>query len=545
MEAHFATLVESVVDVLPDAECQVHGRRRQTYAGLDDRASRFAAGLLAAGLTRESRLGLCLRNRPEYMEAFYGALKVRTIPVNVNHRYRADELVHLLADAEAEALVFEADLADVVAEAAARLPRLRLLVEVDPKGEAAPPATPGAVGYEALVAGHDPAPRQARSAEDLLLFYTGGTTGLPRGVMWSAGVLSEGYLHMGFPRLGLGDPPADLGALASVARTERGAGRAPVSLPAAPLMHGTAHAWGGMIPLMAGGCIALLEQASFSAREMVDLVAAEGVTSTVVVGEAFARPLLELLAADPAAEESRLATLGTLITAGAMMATESKQQLLAHLPQVEIVDVLGSTEGLYGWSVMRAGEEVPTGTFEPGPATRVIDDDGHDIAPGSEEIGRVAANGFVLAHAYYKDPEKTAAAFPIIDGTRHIVPGDWAMVRADGRLRLLGRGSGCINTGGEKVFAEEVEEAIKDHPDVVDCLVLGIPDERFGQAVAAVVEPRPGATVDAATVVAHVKGRLAGYKAPRAVAVVPEVPRHSGKPDLKGARALLGAEPPR
>jgi len=544
MDHHFATVWESVADELGDATAIVHGTTRRTWSELDDRAARLAAAFVAVGLRPGSKVAQYLYNGPEYLETYDAALKLRAIPVNVNYRYLDEELRHLLLDSEAEALVYHRSLGERVSRVVERAPGLRLLVEVDDEGTAtATPVVPGAVGYEALVAGHDPMPRISRPPDDITMTYTGGTTGLPKGVMSPIGPGVDAMMAAAPPIIG--EPAVtDPSEVAVAAARYRDAGRRIVALPACPLMHATGLSIGAVPALTFGGCVVLLTSKGLDVDEAWSAIERERVLSLTIVGDAFARPLLRGLIDGPARD---LSSLALICSSGAMFSTEVKQGLLDRLGRTVIVDFIASTEATMGTSIATRDHPAVTGHFFPNPGVKVFDEHDREVVPGSGASGFVAVPGAIQL-GYFHDPAKTDKTFRTIDGVRYAIPGDWATVGADGSLTLLGRGSQCINTGGEKVFPEEVEEAVKRHPAVEDCLVFGVPDERFGQRVAAVVSlARPSESgdapaVDATAIVASLRSELSSYKLPRDVVLVDEVPRApNGKADYPSARRLLAA----
>ena len=538
MEFHFATIWESIADALPDHTAVVHGARRFTWREYDERAARMAAAYTAAGLGPDAKIGLYLYNGNEYLEAHYGAFKMRGVPVNVNYRYLDEELAYLLDNADAEALVFHSSLGDRVERVRGRLPKLKLLVEVD-DGDTG--QVPVARGYEDVIAAHEPMPRITRDESDVYMLYTGGTTGMPKGVMYDMGGITRSFSVLGFPLLGLA-PPTAAGEVAPLVKGVVEAGQGLISMPCAPLMHGTGIWLGAMIPHGAGATVVTLQSRSLDPDEVLRTAEAESVTNMTIVGDAFAKPIIRAI--DEALAAGRpydLSGLRMLISSGVMWTAEVKEQLLERIEQVILLDAMGSSEGSMGSSISMKGIPPSTAKFTQNPTTKVFTDDGREVQPGSGEIGMVAAGGMVPI-GYFKDPEKSERTFRTIDGVRYSFPGDMAMVAEDGSLILLGRGSQVINSGGEKVFPEEVEEAAKRVAGVHDCLVVGIPDEKFGQAVTAVVSLADGATVSEADVIAGVKQQLAGYKAPRRVVFVAQVPRApNGKADYKKAAQLATA----
>jgi fatty-acyl-CoA synthase len=537
MEMHFATLWESIADAIPDSPALTYADTTRTWAEFDERAARIARALTAAGLGPDSKVALYLYNGNEYSEAQFGVFKMRGVAVNVNYRYLDEELWYLLDNADAEALFFHSSLADRVAKVVDRLPQLKLLVVVD-DGEVAGGEVDRARPYEEVVSGHEPMDRIVRSEDDTYMLYTGGTTGMPKGVMYAMGGITGGFVSGGFPLVGLA-PPEKPEDVAPAVKQLIDSGDQMVSIPCAPLMHGTGMWIGGFIPQLAGGHVVTLTSRSLDAHEMFETVERRGATMLTIVGDAFAKPIIRAL------DEKRsdgspydTSTLKLIASSGVMWTTEVKEEMLDRIEQVALLDAIGSSEGAMGVQLTMKGVPSETAKFTQNPETKVFTDDDRLVEPGSGEIGRVAAGGNVPL-GYYKDPEKSAATFRVIDGVRYSFPGDLAQVAEDGTLILLGRGSQVINSGGEKIYPEEVEEAVKRVDGVQDCLVVGIDDEKFGQAVTAVVSVAGGAEVDEATIIAGVKRDLAGYKAPKSVVFVPEVPRApNGKADYRSARDL-------
>jgi 3-oxocholest-4-en-26-oate---CoA ligase len=533
METHFATTWESIADALPDVVALKHADTTRTWAEYDERAARAAAGFGAAGLGPDSKIGLYLYNGNEYLEAQYGGFKMRGVPVNVNYRYLDDELWYILDNADAEALVFHSSLGDRVERVRERLPKLKLLVEVD---DGSTGQVQGAVSYEEFLAANDPMERITRHDDDIYMLYTGGTTGMPKGVMYHIGGMTWQFAAAGFPLLGL---PAPTGPeeIPGLARQAFDAGNQLVSIPCAPLMHGTGVWLGAFIAHLAGGQVVTLTSRSLDAHELLDTVQRERATNLVIVGDSFAKPINRAI--DEAIEKGEpydTSSLKLIVSSGVMWTAEVKEAMLDRIPQAALLDAIGSTEGSMGMQLSMRGLPIETAKFSQMPDTKVFTDDGRLVEPGSDEIGMVAAGGNVPL-GYFKDPEKTARTFREIDGVRYSFPGDYAKVAEDGSLILLGRGSNVINTGGEKVYPEEVEEAVKRVEGIRDCLVVGVDDEKFGQAVTAVVSVEDGAEVDEGTVIADVKTQLAGYKAPKRVVFVSQIPRApNGKADYKAAR---------
>ena len=540
MHAHFSAIWESIADATPDAPAVVQGTRRISWQDYETRAARLAHAFLDAGLAPHAKVGMYLYNSPEYCETNFAAMKIRGIPINVNYRYLDDELAYLLDNADIEALVYHSSLGDRVRRVRGRLPKLRLLVEVD-DGPAADGSrhVEGALPYDELQRTLTPAVRITPQGDEIYMFYTGGTTGMPKGVMYSMADFTTFFLRTYPSMVGQGKI-ADPATLPAMARELRARGAATVSMSGPPLMHGTGCWLGMMVPQMLGGTAVLLEQRSLDPVELWSTVARERVSLVVVVGDPFARPLLRTLDESPARWD--VSCLRLMVSSGAMFSLEVKQGLLRHVPELVIADVLGSTEGGMGQSMVRAGTSAETAKFKLNPATKVFTEDGREVRPGSGEIG-VVANGGMVPLGYYKDPEKSARTFREVNGVRYSFPGDMATVEADGTITLLGRGSNCINTGGEKVFPEEVEEALKAHPGVEDALVFGVPDERFGQRVVGIASLTRGQSPAPEAIVADARTRLASYKLPKQLLVVARVPRAAnGKPDYAEAKRIFEVE---
>ncbi len=537
MHAHFGAIWEAIADATPDAPAVVQGARRVSWRDYEARAARLAQAFLDAGLGPHAKVGMYLYNAPEYCETNFAAMKIRGIPVNVNYRYLDDELAYLIDNSDMEALVFHTSLADRVARVQSRAPRVKLFVEVD-DGPAPDGSThvEGAVRYDTIQSTLAPAARIEPQGDEIYMFYTGGTTGMPKGVMYSMQDFAGFFLNT-YPAM-IGQPKVpDPASLPDLARDLRARGDAWVSMSGPPLMHGTGCWLGMMAPQMLGGTAALLESRSLDPVELWSAVERDRINLLVVVGDAFAKPLLRALDENPGRWDT--SPLKLMVSSGTMFSLEVKQGLIAHVPELAIVDVLGSTEGGMGQSTVRKDASAETARFKLNPTTKVITEDGREVVPGSGEIGLVA-NGGMVPLGYYKDPEKSARTFREVNGVRYSFAGDMATVEADGRITLLGRGSNCINTGGEKVFPEEVEEALKVHPAVEDTLVFGVPDERFGQRVVGVAALAPGTHADPHEILAAVKGRLASYKLPKELLVVATVPRApNGKPDYATAKRMF------
>jgi len=533
MKWHLAEMWEAVADAVPDAPAVINGAGRRSWRAYEDRAARIASALAAAGHGRDSKVAVYAYNSNEFLEAYFAAFKLRGVPVNVNYRYTEGELVYLLDNADAEVLVFDAQFGERVEAIRGRLPQLKTLIEID---DGSGLHLGDAARFEDVIAANAPYPRQDYAEDDLFMIYTGGTTGMPKGVMSRQGDRALNGVMQGFNALGLPKPETREAFMASIRRIhETGAGR--ISLVACPLMHGTGLTGGAHHPHLAGGCAVTLRNERFEAEALWRIVEQEKVTQIAIVGDTFARPMLAALeAADAAGRPFELSSLKAIFSAGVMFSREAKERLLGFA-DITINDSMAATEGGMGISVVsRAAPPGETARFVRNPATKVFDENDREIEPGSDRIGMIA-NGAAGAFGYYKDPEKSARTFRVIDGQRYSFPGDFAKVAADGSLILLGRGSNCINTGGEKVFPEEVEEALKAHPVVEDCLVVGEPDERFGQRITAVLSLT--GTLDEAELLAFARTRIAGYKLPRRLIVVNNIRRPAnGKADYAWANTV-------
>jgi acyl-CoA synthetase (AMP-forming)/AMP-acid ligase II len=533
---HYASIIEAIADRLPETEALVHhGGVRRSWAAYDERAARLASAFAAAGLRTGATVSLFLYNCAEYLEVQLAALKQRMTPVNINYRYVDAEVAYLLENSDSEGLVFHGSLGDTVARVAPRMPRLRLLLQVDD----GVPLLPQAVAYEDALASHAPAARLERRPDDLFMMYTGGTTGMPKGVMYDIGDISAAFANL-YPQVLLGRPPVSSDAeAADFAAGMHKTGQAWTFLPASPLMH-TAGLFQSMALQLLGAKIVTLPQRTFDARGLWQAVQDERVTGMVIVGDAFARPMIDALrAAQAEGTPYDVSSLRLILSSGVMWSAEVKQALL-EFGDFMLIDGIGATEGAMGYQITRRGTQAATGTFMKAADTRLFTEDGREITPGSDEAGLIAAGGALVPRGYYKDPEKSAKTFRVVAGKRYAFTGDWGKLAADGSLILLGRGSTCINTAGEKVFPEEVEEILKAHPQVEDCLVVGIPDERFGQRVAAVVATSAGGEDVAGELTAFCKDQMAGYKRPRLFVRVDAIARlASGKPDYGWARERL------
>ena len=522
---NYADVWEIVADVQPDAVAITQGGRNLTWDEFDHGADGVAQFLLDLGVAQQDKVAVYLYNSPEYIQATYAAMKVGLVPVNTNYRYGDDELSYLWDNADAVGVVFHGVFTDRIERILDRVPGIKGWLWVD---DGSGPCPDWATPYEDVAKsaiGRTRAP-WGRSGDDLYMLYTGGTTGMPKGVMWRQDDLFARLIDGGVRHYDVN------GGLQGVRATLE-AGPASVTLmPACPLMHGTGAFTANTI-LAEGGRVCLLESRKYDPAEMLDTVEREKVNGLVIVGDPFSRPLLAALDENPGKWD--LSSLMMIISSGAMWSEPVKERLLAHHGAMILADAFSSSEALgMGMSVSGGGAAAKTASFTLGPDVKVLSEDGREVAPGSEEVGVLALGGRNPL-GYYKDEEKSDRTFKEIDGVRYSIPGDYAQVDADGTIHLLGRGSVCINSGGEKIFPEEVEEALKTHDAVHDAVVVGVPHPTYGEQIVAVVEPVVGAPPPSeAELIGHVKDRLAHYKAPRRVRCVPTIGRApNGKVDYK------------
>ena len=531
MELSVADIHEAIAASRPDEDCLVFRDRRLSWAEVTERTRRLANYLIGRGLgvhrerstlqgheTGQSHMAVYLHNGNEYLECMLGAFKARVAPFNVNYRYVAEELRYLLTDAHAEAVVVHSQFAPVLAEVLPDLPKLTLILQVaDDSGNA---LLPGAVWYEdALAQSSADKPPVTPSPDDLYILYTGGTTGMPKGVLWRNG---DANIEC------FGGSAAD--TIEGIVAEATGGLKA---LLAPPFMHGAGH-WMSFRTWNAGGTVYV--QSVPDRLDPIDvwsMIEREALNFLLIVGDAFARPLLDELARG----SYDLSTLTVLLSGGAPLSANLKDEFLKHLPTLMIVDGLGSSEAGGQLSHVSAGSGATTGTFAITAGNHVLSENlDRELAAGEDELGWLAKSGR-LALGYLGDPTKTDRTYPVVDGVRYAVPGDRARLRADGIIELHGRDSVTINSGGEKIFAEEVEAAIKAHTGVYDCVVAGRPSERWGNEVVAIVRTREGYDVDEASLLAEAERHVARYKLPKAFVFVPEIVRSpSGKADYRWAK---------
>jgi acyl-CoA synthetase (AMP-forming)/AMP-acid ligase II len=542
MHFHLADLFENVADHVPDREAVVYGGRRLTFRQFDDRATQLAHYLQSQGIGRGDRVGLYLYNCNEYLEGALAAFKLGASPVNINFRYVEEELRYLCDDADLKALIFHREFAPRVAAVIDKVPLLTTLIVVedgtdasidDLRARQAAPLRDVSEYESSLVGQSSDRDFPERDDADIYLLYTGGTTGMPKGVMWRHKDVFFAGLQGGNP----GGPditePGQLGPNAAANPNPT------VTLPVAPLMHGNGH-WASLIGLHGGGKVVLTQSRRLDAHEIWSLVERERVSVMSIVGDAMARPLAEALEA----KDYDTSSMFALSSAGALFSEDVKERLRTKNASQLIIDAFGMSEA--GHQGMNLGKNADGKLrFSIDTFTAVLDDDLRRIEPGSGKVGMLARTGH-LPLGYWKDPEKTASTFLTDpDGCRWVVGGDMATVEQDGTVAVLGRGSLCINSGGEKIYPEEVELALRSHPGVYDAVVVGVPDERWGQRVAAVVQPQPNTTLTLEALSEHCATRIARYKLPRELHLVEAMQRTAaGKADYKWAKevALGGAK---
>jgi acyl-CoA synthetase (AMP-forming)/AMP-acid ligase II len=535
---NLADLFEQAADAFGERECLVANGQRRTYAQMEERANRLAHHLAASGVRPGDHVGIYALNCVEWVETLWAVFKIRAVWVNINYRYVEDELRYLFANADLRALVFAREFAPRVAAVRDATPDLAHAVVID-DGSGAPLAGVDAVDYEAAMAKGSPERDFGpRSGDDRYILYTGGTTGMPKGVVWRHEDV--------FYALGGG---IDQMSGAKAQRPEEMLDRARaqalnVYFATAPLMHGASQ-WAVMGRSFLGGKTVLA--ARFDADDVWRITAEEKVEALFITGDAMARPLADTLAARGT---QGLESLKLLTSTAAVFSPTIKDEFFEIIPSLLIVDGVGASEvGGNGVLLCTKGNTRMLGggpTFKPGPGTVVLDEQLRVVEPGSGVVGKIARTGHIPLE-YYKDARKSAETFfTAPDGRRYSMPGDFARVEPDGQITLLGRGSVSINSGGEKIYPEEVEHAIKSHPACFDAIVIGVPDERWGSKVAAIVQPRAGASITLEDIQSHCRGHIAGFKIPRQLTIVPAIERSpAGKPDYRWAAQVVTGDRPR
>ena len=533
MNLDFASVWEMVSDLVPENDALICGEDIVSWKEYDDRASKIASALSEAGLGANSKAGLYLNNSNEYLIAQYAIFKVGGIPINVNYRYVEEELIYLLENSDAEAVFYHACYSSRIKEIAGSLPNIKAWIEVSDGTES---KFNQSLKYQDLLSQHSPMKRIHRDPETIYMLYTGGTTGMPKGVMYKQGEFLV-YLFRTLKAMGY-DVPEDLSDLESRIEASKSSNAFIRSVVGCPLMHGTGMWLGAFLPLLLGGTAITTSNLGFDPDQLWTQVQNKKATNIVIVGDAFAKPMLDALnraASDGNAYD--ISSVQVIISSGVMWSAEVKQGLLQH-HDMRLMDTMGSTEGGMGASVTTRDNPPATAKFSLNPGVIVLADDGEILSPGSEKIGLIGTSGLVPV-GYYKDEKKSAETFREVDGVRYSFPGDYAKLEADGTITLLGRGSNCINSAGEKIYPEEVEEALKKDALVFDCLVVGMPDEKFGQKIVAVVSTVDNQQVNEAELIENTRKIIAGYKLPKTILFADEVQRApNGKANYKWAKAF-------
>ena len=532
MNLNFASVWEMVADLVPENDALICGEDAVSWKEYDIRSSKIASALTEAGLGPNSKAGLYLNNSNEYLIGQNAIFKIGGVPINVNYRYVEEELIYLLENSDAEAVFYHACYSSRINEIAKSLPGVKAWIEVSDGTESKFNLS---LNYQDLLNKHSPMKRIHRDPETIYMLYTGGTTGMPKGVMYKQGEFLV-FLFRTLKAMGY-DVPEDLSDLKSRIEASKAANTSIRSLVGCPLMHGTGMWLGAFLPLLLGGTVITTNNLGFDSDQLWDQVQNKKATNIVIVGDAFAKPMLDAL--DRAMLQGNaydLSSVQIIISSGVMWSAEVKQGLLKH-HDMKLMDTMGSTEGGMGSSVTTRDNPPETAKFAINPGVIVLADDGEILTPGSKKIGLIGTSGLVPV-GYYKDEKKSAETFREVNGIRYSFPGDYAKLEEDGSITLLGRGSNCINSAGEKIYPEEVEEALKKDESVFDCLVVGMPDEKFGQKIVAVVSTVDNQDTDEAKLIENTRKRIAGYKLPKIILFTEEVQRApNGKANYKWAKA--------
>tara|TARA_B100001175_G_scaffold99836_1_gene84550 strand:+ start:14304 stop:15923 length:1620 start_codon:yes stop_codon:yes gene_type:complete len=533
MNLDFASVWEMISDIIPENDALISGTEVVSWKDYDLMSSKIATALTQAGLSASSKAGLYLNNSNEYLVGQNAIFKIGGVPINVNYRYVAEELIYLLDNSDSEAVFYHACYSSRIKEISSSLPNIKAWIEVADGTES---NFSGALKYEELLENCEPMQRIQRDPNTIYMLYTGGTTGMPKGVMYKQGEFLV-FLFRTLKAMGY-DVPEDINNLEEQINEFKKDNSFIKSLIGCPLMHGTGMWLGAFLPLLLGGTAITSKNLGFDANQLWTQVEDTKTSNIVIVGDAFAKPMLDAL--DKANENGTpydLSSVKVIISSGVMWSEEVKNGLLKH-HDMQLMDTMGSTEGGMGSSVSTRDNPPKTAKFSINPGVIIIADDGEILEPGSEKIGLIGTSGLVPV-GYYKDEKKSAETFKEVNGVRYSFPGDYAKLEPDGTITLLGRGSNCINSAGEKIYPEEVEEAIKRNDEVFDCLVVGVDDKRFGQRVVAVVSIEKKKQISEVALVEATREFIAGYKLPKEVIFVDEVQRApNGKANYKWAKSV-------
>ena len=533
MNLDFASVWETISDIIPDNDALICGEEVVSWKEYDLRSSKIASALSEAGLSSNSKAGLYLNNSNEYLICQNAIFKVGGCPINVNYRYVEEELIYLLENSDSEAVFYHACYGERIKRISNSLPNIKAWIEIS---DGTKSQFNDCLHYENLIAEMNPMERIYRDPETIYMLYTGGTTGMPKGVMYKQGEFLI-YLFRTLKAMGY-DVPEDLNNLTERIIEQDKENNFIKSLVGCPLMHGTGMWLGAFLPLNLGGTVITTPNLGFDANQLWSQVEDKSVTNIVIVGDAFAKPMLNALdIAKKTGNPFDIESVRTIISSGVMWSEEVKNGLLEH-HDMQLMDTMGSTEGGMGSSVSTRDNPPKTAKFSINPGVIILADDGETLEPGSDKVGLIGTSGLV-PEGYYKDEKKSAQTFKEIDGVRYSFPGDYAKYEQDGTITLLGRGSNCINSAGEKIYPEEVEEAIKRNDEVFDCLVVGLPDEKFGQKVIAVVSLIKNADISETKLLEATREFIAGYKLPKGIIFKDEVQRApNGKADYKWAKDI-------
>ena len=533
MNLDFASVWETISDIIPDNDALICGEEVVSWKEYDLRSSKIATALSEAGLSSNSKAGLYLNNSNEYLICQNAIFKVGGCPINVNYRYVEEELIYLLENSDSEAVFYHACYGERIKRISNSLPNIKVWIEIS---DGTKSQFNDCLHYENLIAEMNPMDRIYRDPETIYMLYTGGTTGMPKGVMYKQGEFLI-YLFRTLKAMGY-DVPEDLNNLTERIKEQDKDNNFIKSLVGCPLMHGTGMWLGAFLPLNLGGTVITTPNLGFDANQLWSQVEDKSVTNIVIVGDAFAKPMLNALdIAKKTGNPFNIESVRTIISSGVMWSEEVKNGLLEH-HDMQLMDTMGSTEGGMGSSVSTRDNHPKTAKFSINPGVIILADDGETLEPGSDKVGLIGTSGLV-PEGYYKDEKKSAQTFKEIEGVRYSFPGDYAKYEQDGTITLLGRGSNCINSAGEKIYPEEVEEAIKRNDEVFDCLVVGLPDEKFGQKVIAVVSLVKDADISETKLLEATREFIAGYKLPKGIIFKDLVQRApNGKADYKWAKDI-------